>query len=126
MTREQRNKETIGGFGQTENFKMVTDALAKIHEGKRKLAVILRQLRDESKDTSAELQLLYDDVLSVAPGLTYEQFKLVYCYAGLNRIERMLNRRRRDDRDDFHPGANYEARNAIPLEARIRNNVCQK
>ena len=74
MSKEERNKQAIGDFGQTEVYKSVVKTIAAMREAKRKVKVIERQERIDAFRTNAELECIYDDVRAIHPGLTREQF----------------------------------------------------
>lgn len=90
MSKEQRNKEAIGNFGQTPIYKEVVKTIAQMQKAKRKVRVQQRQERIERERTNAELDLIFDDVRTIHPGLTKEQFYYVYAHTALNQLERLL------------------------------------
>ena len=90
--REKRNKDLIGEFGQTKEYREILAAIEKLREIKRAHAIERRQERETRKRAETELRLLYDDVRSVHPGLTYEEFLQVYSLVGLARLERLVDR----------------------------------
>ena len=53
MSKEERNKQAIGTFGQTEVYKEVVKTIAQLREAKRKVKVIERQERIDAFRTNA-------------------------------------------------------------------------
>ncbi|MFZ3343494.1 MAG: hypothetical protein WA213_21640 [Terriglobales bacterium] len=92
MSKEQRNKEAIGDFGQTPIYKEVVKTISQMQSAKRKVRVQQRQERIESERTNAELDLIFDDVRAIHPGLTKEQFYYVIAHTYLNELERRIVR----------------------------------
>ena len=106
MSKEERNKQAIGTFGQTEVYKEVVKTIAQLREAKRKVKVIERQDRIDAFRTNAELECIYDDVRAIHPGLTREQFYYTYCHCMLNLLEKRLKDENQPPKhgDDFTRG----------------------
>jgi hypothetical protein len=91
-SREKRNKKAIGDFGQTTTYKDVVETMRQMVSAKRKVRIRERQERQEHERTNAELECLFDDVLSVCPGLTREQFYEAYCCTALKQLQRLVDK----------------------------------
>lgn len=80
----------LGEFGQTPTYKEVVETIRQMQTAKRKVKIKERQERVERERTNAELDLLFDDVRAIHPGLTKDEFYHVITHTYLNRLERLL------------------------------------
>ena len=104
MSKEERNKKAIGDFGQSPTYKDVLETITHIAKAKRTVAIELRQARADRRRIVAELECIYDDVRSIHPGLSRDEFDYVYTHTLLNQLERMLSKEPPDGRDGFMRG----------------------